>query len=569
MKPRHSDAETLTAQSPQSGGGVLALHVTGPNGGSRHILRDGLTSLGRGAEATLVIDDPRASRSHAMLSVGRQIQLSDLESANGTFVGTERLRPGEARTLEVGQAFRIGDTVLVLSATTLPKASKKRMNDLSSVAALLTRLAGERKLPASVVLKLHVLGQAPLSSLESVLDEQLRGPNDWMIALSRSSLLVGVEASPGSKGVELERSVMRELASWGIAVDLEARVLSAEDVVRAGTRLQALLVGDGPMNLDRGTVVVRDPAMTELKRTIQRVAPAAINVLILGETGAGKDVVASMLHEFSSRADKPCVGLNCASMPETLLESELFGYERGAFTGAAQSKPGLLETANGGTLFLDEVGDLPLSLQAKLLRVIESQELTRLGAVKPRAIDVRFVAATNHDLAADIAEGRFRQDLYYRLNSVTLKVPPLRERTSEIEPLARLFLENARQRFGAPPLRLSDAALGALAGYPWPGNVRELRSAIERAVLLATTDVIEPVHLGLPSTVLERRPPSNASTKQPSEPMAVQAGSERERIENALLECAGNQSRAAELLGMSRRTLVRRIAELGLPRPRR
>jgi two-component system, NtrC family, response regulator AtoC len=320
-----------------------------------------------------------------------------------------------------------------------------------------------------------------------------------------------------------------------------------------------------PVTLGRGKVVFEDAAMKALEQSVLRVAKTAVAVLILGETGAGKDVVATMLHETSPRASRPFVALNCASLPETLLESELFGYERGAFTGATTAKPGLLEAADGGTVFLDEVGDLPLVLQAKLLRVLEAREVTRLGAVKPRPVDVRFVAATNRNLAHAVSEGRFRQDLYYRLNAVTLSVPPLRERPADVAPLARLFLESACARFETGSKHFSAGSLATLTARAWPGNVRELKGVVERAVLLAPGEVIEPRDFGLPLSDVELR----ASRPNPTQIDELAASdSERPRILRALEECGGNQSRAAKLLGVSRRTLVRKIAELGLPRPR-
>ena len=257
---------------------------------------------------------------------------------------------------------------------------------------------------------------------------------------------------------------------------------------------------------------------------------------------------------------KPLVSLNCASLPEALLESELFGYERGAFTGAVGAKPGLLETAEGGTVFLDEIGDLPAPLQAKLLRVIEAHEVTRLGATRARQLDVRFIAATNRDLPHEIAAGRFRQDLDYRLAAMMVTVPPLRDRPSEIEPLARLFADSASRRFGLPAMELSEAAIAVLKNHSWPGNVRELRNAIERAVLLCGGAVVEPAHLSPLQTPPE--PPRAAAT-----PAALPT-SERARIERALAENGWNQSRAAQALGIPRRTLVRKIARLGFPRPR-
>jgi DNA-binding NtrC family response regulator len=318
-----------------------------------------------------------------------------------------------------------------------------------------------------------------------------------------------------------------------------------------------------PVALERGKILFEDPGMRALERTIVRLAGAPVSVLVLGETGAGKDVVAGMLHEFSPRANRPFLALNCASLPEALLESELFGHERGAFTGAVASKPGLLEGADGGSVFLDEVGDLPLSLQAKLLRVVETREVTRLGALKPRAIDVRFIAATNHELARDVAEGRFRRDLYYRLNSVTLTVPPLRDRPCEIEPLARLFLEEACIHFEAGDIRFSVDAIAALCAHSWPGNVRELKSTVERAALLACGRCIEPADLQF--CLADEEPISRSIARSEA---TYGTADERARIMRALDECGGNQSRAAKLIGMPRRTLVRKIALLGLPRPR-
>jgi transcriptional regulator with PAS, ATPase and Fis domain len=250
--------------------------------------------------------------------------------------------------------------------------------------------------------------------------------------------------------------------------------------------------------------------------------------------------------------------INCAALTESLLESELFGHEKGAFTGATQTKLGLLETADGGTVFLDEIGDLPLALQAKLLRVIEDKKVMRVGALAPVAIDVRFLAATHKDLEAECDRGAFRRDLYFRIAAVTIVIPPLRERIDEIEPLARGFLREASERAHRRGIKLSKAALARLVGDSWPGNVRELRNAIERAVLLCET-VIEPEHL----------PSSRESRPSGGDLRAGVVAYERQRIVEALAECNGNQTKAAKLLGISRRTLIERLDELQLPRPRK
>jgi two-component system response regulator AtoC len=264
-------------------------------------------------------------------------------------------------------------------------------------------------------------------------------------------------------------------------------------------------------------VVVGDAAMQALYADAARVARANINVLLLGETGVGKEVLARAIHSHSPRAKGPFLAVNCAALAESLLENELFGSEKGAFTGAL-TRAGLFEAANGGTVFLDEVGELPLATQAKLLRVLEERVVTRLGATRPRAIDVRFLSATNRDLAADSRQGRMRPDLYFRLNGVVLLIPPLRSRPGELEALARSFLSAAcRDLERVPPLTLSAAALRVLCSYDWPGNVRELRNAMERAAVMCTESTIQPEHLP-PTLVAAARATNIGATVSPSVP---------------------------------------------------
>jgi transcriptional regulator with PAS, ATPase and Fis domain len=313
--------------------------------------------------------------------------------------------------------------------------------------------------------------------------------------------------------------------------------------------------------------------MLELYAIIDRIAAGNINVFVSGETGVGKELVAERVHEKSRRHGKPFLRLNCAAVAESLLEAELFGYERGAFTGATHAKPGLLEIANGGTFFLDEVGEMPLALQAKMLRALESQQVMRVGGLSPRAIDVRFVAATNRNIEDQVRQGRFREDLYFRLNGAFLAVPPLRERVSEIEPLAQEFIRATCEDLGRVPVpTLTPESLLMLQRYGWPGNVRELKNFIERAVLVATGAELSPEHFPLQrmASTLPLHRIGHASSPPAGEPLpAESAGSERDRILAALAECGGNQSRAAKVLGISRTTLVARLSGYGVPRPRK
>ena len=317
-------------------------------------------------------------------------------------------------------------------------------------------------------------------------------------------------------------------------------------------------------------------AMATLRWMTERIAHSQINVLISGETGVGKGVLAAELHRRSNRAERPFVALNCAELQESLLESELFGHERGAFTGAGASKPGLIETADGGTLFLDEIGEMSLGTQAKLLRVLEDRSVRRVGSLQARHIDVRVLAASNRDLAAENERGTFRRDLYFRLNGISLEVPPLRDRLDELEGLVHRFLAQASEAQGHPQTpSLSAEALEALRRHTWPGNIRELRNVIERAVVLCTGEVVTaehlPVRLEIVPNVVPLATRARAPDVQATDPtlLTERAQAERQRIEEALDLCAGNQSRAAKMLGMSRATLVARLDRYGFPRPRK
>jgi two-component system response regulator AtoC len=320
---------------------------------------------------------------------------------------------------------------------------------------------------------------------------------------------------------------------------------------------------------DDNQIVVIAESTSRLHRLVGLVAQGDISVLIRGETGAGKELIAEAIHRRSPRASGPFMTLNCAALPESLFEAALFGNERGAFTGASHARGGAVEAAHGGTLFLDEVGEVPLSAQAKLLRVLERREVVRLGGTLARPIDVRFVAATHRDLARMVRDGTFRQDLFFRLEGVSLVVSPLRERREEILPLARVFVQRACARLGREALPISTPAVQLLERHSWPGNVRELRNAIERAVLLANGAPIAPEHLALAPPVSSSPPPPSSSGMFSLDLRRELGDLEQQRILETLQHCGGNQSRAARMLGISRRTLLNRLDQYAVKRPRK
>ena len=324
--------------------------------------------------------------------------------------------------------------------------------------------------------------------------------------------------------------------------------------------------GEMPESTSAQGLVVKSPEMVKAYELTLRVARGPIAVLFLGETGVGKDVFAEALHRASPRADGPFVAINCGALPEAIAESELFGHEKGAFTGAVAPKAGLFEATDGGTLFLDEVAELSPGLQVKLLRVLEDKKVQRVGAVTARAVDVRVLAATHADLAERARAGTFRRDLYFRLNGMTVTIPPLRERKEEIADLARLFAARTAWAMGQPSPAFSPAALARLEQHDWPGNVRELRNVVERAVVLATHTSIVPEDLHLDGT-------DSASAREANEARGSLRAhvnqAEKQRILDALKRTGGNQTRAAVDLGISRRTLVSKLAEHGIRRARR
>jgi transcriptional regulator with PAS, ATPase and Fis domain len=391
-----------------------------------------------------------------------------------------------------------------------------------------------------------VLSYATLSRQHAVL--RLGPPLSVQDLGSHNGTRVGGSLRKGGEPVQLTVGETFHIGKLSFSVVRTPRTASFSTVRNAAEALRIL-----------------SPTADHATPLVKNIAKSGVNALILGETGVGKEVLADTLHQLSGRKGA-FVRVNCAALSPTLFESELFGHDKGAFTGANASRVGLLEAAQNGTVFLDELGELPPAAQAKLLRAIESKEITRVGAVKPVQLDVRFVSATNRDLTSDVARGLFRADLYFRIDGVTLVLPPLRERREQIGALAIQFLKDACEKQGkrrAP--RLSHDLLARLEAHAWPGNVRELKAVLERALLLAGDGEITPKHLSL----------AEMKSSAPASPVAATSADpspnddERQRIVDALETCAGNQTRAAKHLGISRSTLAVKLVIYKIPRPRR
>jgi two-component system response regulator AtoC len=426
--------------------------------------------------------------------------------------------------------------------------------------------------------KRYLLGRAP--ECDVVID-------DPSVSRQHARLIAGNRFSLEDLGSTNGTAVMgRKLApgeraglTFGEVFEVGSATLLIQRAVPVGARTR------GP-EIDTGEAVVRDAAMKRLYGMLDIVAPTSLSVLILGETGVGKEIFAEALHRLSSRAAAPFLKLNCAALPDSILEAELFGYEKGAFTGATQTKMGLFEAADCGTLFLDEVGEMAPSTQTKVLRALESGEVMRLGSSSTRKVDVRFISAANRDLRKLVSTGVFRADLFFRLNGITMTLPPLRKRPDDVRPLAMHFVERAARKLGKPPPRLGEEAAQAIAAHTWPGNVRELRNVIERAVVLCQTNELRLADLLLheepefpeaeAAAAFTPLPAAGEITvrmpaQPPVEPPELRGKMEefeRAQIVEALGKTRGNQTRAAKLLGIARRTLIKKIIRYGIERPR-
>ncbi|HEX4456191.1 MAG TPA: sigma 54-interacting transcriptional regulator [Kofleriaceae bacterium] len=545
----------------------LVVHIEGE--GSRVVeLPDGVdVTFGRSRGATVHVESEKVSRLHARIRrAGEHLEVEDLGSRNGTRVNADKI--SAARQLASGDEVVIGPILAIVNITT----------GLGRPSAVAEATQGEARLAAEVdratryhrPLTVGLLRVASDPAIEAIA-RSLRtmdllaedAGDDYLVLLPELGRTDGQAAIDRMLDFARATGVIASAATVVCPEDgtaVETLIGKLRAALRTGMRSPAATT----TATTTGGPVVLDTAMRRVYSLVDRIADSPMTVLILGETGVGKELVAEAIHQRSTRRDQALIKLNCAALPESLLESELFGYERGAFTGAERRKVGFFEAANGGTLFLDEIGEMPLALQAKLLRVLERKVITRVGGTAEVATDARLIAATHRDLDAEVRAGRFRQDLMFRIGGFTLAVPPLRDRADEIMPLAEHFARTTAAEQGRATPRITDGARDALVAYGWPGNVRELRNAIERALVLCG-DAIELADLPekLRDAGQRVRPVAPAAADMRGHLAEV----ERAAIVAALEAEAQNQTRAARRLGLSRRALIYKMEKYGLKEP--
>jgi two-component system, NtrC family, response regulator AtoC len=552
--------------------------------------------IGRSLDADVYLDDSAVSRIHAKLTMTEgEASISDLNSRKGTIVNGERI--AGPRHLTPGDTIEICGVTLVYNSSVPPRPRRAfvTLAQLSERGEEEVERSLRYQRPLAVVVLRFAADVSDRHAAEAVLSERVRlmdvlawGAGDHLVLLMpettadeapRTALpLLKALADVGPK----PRAGFATCPTDGCDFQtLFAAARAASGHAGEGA-VEAAGVDFGTVTVGGRTIVVTDPAMVRLFALIERLAAVDLAVLICGETGTGKELAAVALHHWSARRHRPLVTLNCAALQETLLESELFGHEWGTVTGAQSPKPGLLETAKGGTVLLDEIGELPISGQAKLLRVLETKRVIRLGDVREREIDIRIVAATNRDLQGEVAAGRFRQDLFFRLSGAKVWLPPLRDRKRELPLLAQAFLRAACASVGRPTMAISSGAMHVLANYRWPGNVRELKSVMEYVAAAVSEEALQPWHLESIGGEAARKgrviPPSGA-TATTAAPGTVAADApqfrpideelqdfEKGRMLAALQASAGNQTRAADLIKMPLRAFVAKLKQYGIQR---
>ncbi|HEX4516782.1 MAG TPA: sigma 54-interacting transcriptional regulator [Polyangiaceae bacterium] len=567
---RKPDPTTIRREPPSTRAPEPSLLLYHRDGVKVVSLRPGASVVvGRTYPSDAVVDDRSLSRQHARFSadVGG-VTLEDLESTNGTWVNGERVT--KAR-VSYGDVIRIGDVAASLHV--VPARGVDGHDRFMSALEDEVKRAHTFARPVAVVM----LSGEHVSKWTARVASALRPADRIGIYADDTALVMLPEL--GREAASVRAKELGELAGSkkiGLAV-LPDDAASGEELlsaVRASHKRGWSATTSAPPGFSASTtppnMVVRSERMRAVLDEVARVAPSTLPVLVHGETGTGKELIARAIHDQSPRRGGPMRSINCGAIPSTLVEGMLFGHERGAFTSADKQQKGIFEQAHGGTVFLDEIGELPLTAQAALLRVLETKKLTRIGGDREIEVDVRVVAATHRDLEAMCDAGAFRRDLVYRLNAVVLDLPPLRERVEEIEPLVSALLAEASASAGRAVRGLSPEALELVRRYPWPGNVRELKNAIERAVVIARGELV--IEADLPARVRETAPRSPSGAPED----ARELGDFKERVKQqtqkletemiveALRRTNGNQTEAAKLLNMPVRTFTHKMRELGI-----
>ena len=569
------------------------LAITGPRLCQRFHLGGVETNIGRSLESHIQLDESGIAWHHCVVQpVGDRYRIVDRQSGIGTFVNGKRI---SEHLLEPGDQVSIGETVLLYreepAAAEADTSTRQTLLRTCALQFLFRALASANSSSVRVLVENQILrliadlapstGGAILlghNPAELRAASESRGPASKAISdLAERVCIEGpvADAATGYVAVPLHvRGAIFGLIVTQFPVATSARLSEHADTLVAIATLGAMAL-ETVREMERLTtekellmeclngsglasgIVGASAPIQKLKQTVKRVAASDASVLLLGESGTGKEIVATAIHRSSARAARPFVAINCAALTETLLESELFGHEKGAFTGANAQKKGKLEMAEGGTVFLDEIGELALPLQAKLLRVLQQREFERVGSTQVRKLDLRLVAATNRDLTSEVRRGTFREDLYHRLNVVSVQLPPLRDRREDIPALAAHFLERSAARCARRVRGISPQALAHLTAYPWPGNVRELENAIERAVVLGESDML--LAEDLPDTVLDAPTPQSPGALQESV-----TETKRQLILRAWEESHGDYKLTAAKLSIHPNSLIRLIRTLGL-----
>ncbi|HEX4809774.1 MAG TPA: sigma 54-interacting transcriptional regulator [Bryobacteraceae bacterium] len=570
--------------------------VNGPLAGTRYSLEKGEMLAGRAPNSNVVLPDAEVGWRHCQIRrQGNRFLVVDLRTSSGTYVNGMR---SAERWLEDRDQIGIGKTILMFrsgEATTEESPIVAAADTKPVLLAACSLVFLFRALAASVGEAQSNLLQAQILRLVGDLVPAKEGL--LLLGSSCEDLLDRCKARPSCSGTDFEPALLR-VCQEGAMEDSELGIVSVplylsgvlggvlcvrvedREMPRLTAHLETLTAVASLASIgfeanhevetlkaenallqeqiaSNTGIVGSSPVVRRLLALIDRVAPRDTTVMIMGESGTGKELVARALHEKSPRRERPFIAVNCAALSESLFESELFGHEKGAFTGAISLKRGRFELAQGGTIFLDEVGELALSLQAKLLRVLQQREFERVGGTQAHPLDIRVIAATNRDLAEDVREGKFREDLYHRLNVVTLQSPPLRDRKDDIALLAQYFLQRSAERCKRQVQGLSPEVEEMILQYPWPGNVRELENAMERAVVLGVSDWVLPEDL--PESLLESAP-RDASAKY-----HLSVGqAKREAIIDAYAQGNGDYKQAARLLGLHPNYLLRLVRNLGL-----